>query len=179
MLGSDGKLYGTTSGGGVSSGTTVSGLGTFFAIDRTGTNFAKLHDFVNANGTGPSSKVIEQAPGVFLGLTSSAGNCGYGTIWRYSAAGDTVTGNTRCGQKKNNSSGGGSAGFAVLLLLGGLGLLRRSSARPERRHREGNSDDERGTASSHLLPLRGDVRHRRSSTATARCSRSSPTATTC
>ena len=128
QLGTDGKLYGTTAGGGVSSGTTVSGLGTLFAIDRTGTNFTKLHDFVNANGTGPSSKVIEQAPGVFLGLTSSAGNCGYGTIWRYSAAGDTVTGNTRCGQKKNNNSGGGSAGFAVLLLLGGLGLLRQRRA---------------------------------------------------
>jgi MYXO-CTERM domain-containing protein len=125
QVGTDGKLYGTTSGGGVSSGTTVSGLGTFFAIDRTGTNFAKLHDFVNVNGTGPSSKVIEQATGVFLGLTSSSGNCGYGTIWRYSAAGDTVTGNTRCGQKRNNNSGGGSAGLALLLLLGGLGLLRR------------------------------------------------------
>jgi uncharacterized repeat protein (TIGR03803 family) len=128
-LGTDGKLYGTTSGGGVSSGTTVSGLGTFFVIDRTGTNFAKLHDFVNANGTAPASKVIEQAPGVFLGLTGSAGNCGYGTIWRYSAAGDTVTGNTRCGQRRNNNSGGGgSAGFAVLLLLGWLGLLRRRAA---------------------------------------------------
>jgi MYXO-CTERM domain-containing protein len=128
QLATDGKLYGTTAGGGVSSGTTVSGLGTFFAIDRTGTNFTKLHDFVNANGTGPSSKVIEQAPGVFLGLTSSSGNCGYGTIWRYSAAGDTVTGNTRCGQKRNNNSGGGNAGFAVLLLLVGLGLLRRRRA---------------------------------------------------
>ena len=127
-LGTDGKLYGTTTGGGVTTSGTVSGLGTFFSIDRTGTSFTKLHDFVSINGTGPSSSVIEQASGVFLGLASSAGNCGYGTIWRYSAAGDTVTGNTRCGRKSNNNSGGGNVGFGVLLLLGGLGLLRRRRA---------------------------------------------------
>ena len=73
----------------------------------------------------PSTRLLETAPGVFVGATTSTGNCGYGTLFRYSLAGDTVTGNTRCGQKKNNSSGGGSAGFAVLLRFAGLGLLRR------------------------------------------------------
>jgi uncharacterized repeat protein (TIGR03803 family) len=128
MLGSDGKLYGTTSSGGVTSTGTVTSLGTFFVVDTDGGTFTLLHSFESKDGTGPASSVLETAAGVFMGHTSSAGNCSYGTLWRYSAAGDTVTGNTRCGQKKNNSSGGGSFGFGILLLLGGLGLARRWTA---------------------------------------------------
>jgi uncharacterized repeat protein (TIGR03803 family) len=128
-LGSDGRLYGTAAGGGENSSGEVSGLGTFFVVDRTGTNFASLHDFEAKDGTAPASRVVEQGPGLFYGLTGSAGNCGYGTLWRYSAAGDTITGNTRCGQKKSNqNSGGGGAGLALLALLGALGLYRRRGA---------------------------------------------------
>ena len=72
--------------------------------------------------------MLETAPGVFVGIATGAGSCSYGTVFRYSLAGDTVTGNTTCGQKKKNNSGGGSAGFAVLLLFAGLGLLRRRVA---------------------------------------------------
>jgi uncharacterized repeat protein (TIGR03803 family) len=124
--GTDGKLYGTTASGGEVSGN-ASTLGTFFSIDGTGSNFTTLHDFEAKDGTAPSSRVIQQADGVFYGLASSSGNCGYGTLWRYSAAGDTVTGNTKCGQKKGDryGGGGGSVGFVVLTLLGGLGLYRR------------------------------------------------------
>jgi hypothetical protein len=71
--------------------------------------------------------LLETATGVFVGIATGTGNCSYGTMFRYSLAGDTVAGNVRCGQKKNNS-GGGSAGFAVLLLFAGLGLLRRWAA---------------------------------------------------
>jgi len=123
--GTDGKLYGTTVGGGEVTAGTASTLGTFFSIDGTGSNFTTLHDFESKDGTGPGSRVIQQADGVFYGLTGSAGNCGYGTLWRYSAAGDTVTGNTKCGQKKSNQKGGGGVGLVVLALLGGLGLYRR------------------------------------------------------
>jgi MYXO-CTERM domain-containing protein len=123
--GTDGKLYGTTASGGEVSGNT-STQGTFFSIDGTGSNFATLHDFEAKDGTAPSSRVIQQADGVFYGLAGSSGNCGYGTLWRYSAAGDTVTGNTKCGQKKNDQNGGGGGvGFVLLALLGGLGLYRR------------------------------------------------------
>ena len=94
------------------------------SIDRAGTGFSRLYSFDGQNGSLPSSRLLETASGVFVGVATSSGNCGYGTIFRYSLAGDTVTGNTRCGQKKNDS-GGGSAGFAVILLFAGLGLLRR------------------------------------------------------
>jgi len=127
MVASSGKLYGVTSSGGVSSEGATTALGTIFSIDRAGTNFARLYSFDGKYGSVPSSKLLETASGVFVGVATSTGNCGYGTIFRYSLAGDTVTGNTRCGLKKNNS-GGGSAGFAVVLLFAGLGLLRRRAA---------------------------------------------------
>ena len=126
MLASSGKLYGVTSAGGVNTAGTATTLGTIFSIDRAGTNFTRLHSFDGQHGSLPSSRLLETAPGVFVGAAANTGNCSYGTIFRYSLAGDTVTGNTSCGRKKNNS-GGGSAGFAVLLLAG-LGLLRRRAA---------------------------------------------------
>lgn len=125
LLGSDGKLYGTTAGGGVDASGNATSLGTIFSIDPAGTNFARLYSFVTAQGTGPAGQLLELGSGVFAGITTGAGNCGYGTLFRYSAAGDTVTGNTRCGQRNNNNSGGGASGFGILLLLGGLGMLRR------------------------------------------------------
>jgi MYXO-CTERM domain-containing protein len=128
MVASSGKLYGVTSAGGVNSSGTATTLGTIFSMDRAGTNFSRLYSFDGKDGSLPSSKLLETAPGVFVGAAASAGNCSYGTVFRYSLAGDTVTGNTRCGQKKNNNSGGGSAGLVVLLLFAGLGLVRRRTA---------------------------------------------------
>jgi uncharacterized repeat protein (TIGR03803 family) len=126
LLGSDGKLYGTTAAGGADASGNATSLGTIFSIEPAGTNFARLYSFVSGQGTSPSGQLLELGSGIFAGIATSAGNCGYGTLYRYSAAGDTVTGNTRCGQRNNNNnSGGGSGGFGVLLLLGGLGLLRR------------------------------------------------------
>jgi len=125
MVGGDGKLYGTTSGGGVNSSGATTTLGTLFSIDRAGTNFARLYSFDGASGSTPGSRLLELSSGVFVGTAGSGGSCGFGTLYRYSAAGDTVTGNTRCGRRKNNNSGGGSTGFGVLLLLGGLAWSRR------------------------------------------------------
>ena len=127
MVASTGKLYGVTSSGGVNTAGTATTLGTIFSIDRAGTNFSRLYSFDGKDGSAPSSQLLETAPGVFVGLANSAGSCSYGTVFRYSLAGDSVTGNTRCGLKKNNS-GGGSAGLAVLLLFAGLGLVRRRAA---------------------------------------------------
>jgi uncharacterized repeat protein (TIGR03803 family) len=126
MVASSGKLYGATSTGGVNSAGTTTTFGTIFSLDRAGTNFSRLYSFDGKDGSLPSSKLLETAPGVFVGAAANSGNCNYGTVFRYSLAGDTVAGNTKCGQKKNSyNSGGGSAGFAVLLLFAGLGLVRR------------------------------------------------------
>jgi uncharacterized repeat protein (TIGR03803 family) len=127
LLGTDGKLYGTTTGGGQTSTGTASSFGTIFTIDRAGTGFTRLYSFDSTEGTGPISKLIEISTGTLVGATSSAGSCGYGTVYQYSAAGTEVTGNTKCGRKKgdNNAYGGGAVAPALLLLLGGLGWMRR------------------------------------------------------
>ena len=125
LLGTDGKLYGTTSTGGQSSSGAATSFGTIFSIARAGTDFALLHSFDSTQGSAPASRLVELSSTVFVGTANNAGRCGYGTIFRYSGAGDTVTGNTRCGQSNNNNNGGGSLGPALLVLLGGIGWVRR------------------------------------------------------
>ena len=122
---SDGKLYGTTRAGGTNSAGTASTLGTIFSIARDGTGFTKLHSFDNTNGIAPAGRLLQLSNTVFVGTTGSGGKCGSGTIFRYSSAGDTVAGNTKCGQKKSNSYGSGATGPVALLLIGGLGWARR------------------------------------------------------
>jgi uncharacterized repeat protein (TIGR03803 family) len=125
LLGTDGKLYGTTAAGGVNSTGTTTSFGTMFSIGRDGTGFTRLYSFDGSQGSGPGSQLLELSSGVLVGLTGSSGSCGYGTLFRYSQAGDTVTGNRNCGRSSNNDSGGGSAGLGLLALLGVLALGRR------------------------------------------------------
>jgi MYXO-CTERM domain-containing protein len=124
LLGTDGKLYGTTAAGGVNSTGTTTSFGTMFSIGRDGTGFTRLYSFDGSQGSGPGSQLLQLSSGVFVGLTGSSGSCGYGTLFRYSQAGDTVEGNRRCGRSDNNN-GGGTAGLGLLALLGALALGRR------------------------------------------------------
>jgi uncharacterized repeat protein (TIGR03803 family) len=125
----DGKLYGTTSSGGVDSSDDATTFGTIFSINRDGTGFARLHSFDSSTvGYSPNTKLVEIATGDLIGVVSAGGKCGgsYGSIFRWSAAGTTYDGDTKCGFKKNNNNnGGGAGGPALLLLLGGLGWVGR------------------------------------------------------
>ncbi len=124
LLGQDGRLYGVTSAGGVNSSGSTTSSGTVFSIDRTGTGFTRMHSFDGTVGAQPASKLVQLSSGVFVGTLQNSGKCGYGTVFRYSAAGDTVAGNTKCG-RSNKDNGGGAGGPAVVLLLGTLAWLRR------------------------------------------------------
>jgi uncharacterized repeat protein (TIGR03803 family) len=125
-LGADGKLYGTTAAGGQTAAGGASTLGTIFSLERAGTGFARLYNFDTTHGSVPVSKLVEVSSGVLFGTANSTGRCGYGTLYRYSAAGDTVAGNARCGTGNNNrNQGGGAMGPALLVLLGGMGWMRR------------------------------------------------------
>jgi uncharacterized repeat protein (TIGR03803 family) len=133
LLGSDGKLYGTTVAGGQSAAGAATSFGTIFSvdlftIDPAGTGFERLYSFDTTQGSGPMSNLVELSPTVFAGLAGGTGRCGYGTLYRYSATGDTVAGNADCGNNNNNNNnnnGGGAMGPALLLLIGGLGWMRR------------------------------------------------------
>jgi MYXO-CTERM domain-containing protein len=125
LLGTDGKLYGTTAAGGVNSTGTTTSFGTMFSIGRDGTGFTRLYSFDGSQGSTPGSQLLQLSSGLFVGLTGSSGSCGYGTLFRYSQAGDTVEGNRRCGRSDNNDNGGGTAGLGLLALLGALALGRR------------------------------------------------------
>ena len=130
LLGSDGKLYGTTSAGGVDASNAASTLGTIFAIDRwaAGANLTRLHSFDGTVGTAPASRLVQLGDGDFVGTAGGGGNCGYGAIYRYRADGTAFEGNDRCGRSRNNNSGGGRGGAAFVLLLGSLAWLRRRAS---------------------------------------------------
>src|SRR5579883_773917 len=80
----DGKLYGTTSGGG--GGQCLSGCGTIFRITTAGA-LTTLHDFDYADGAVPSAALLQATDGYFYGTTlggGNGGNCQYGcgTVFR-------------------------------------------------------------------------------------------------
>ncbi len=77
---SDGLLYGTTESRGANGG------GTLFRINRDGTNFTVLRDFVSAtDGCCLSSKLIENN-GVIYGVNTIGGTSNQGTIYSYTIA---------------------------------------------------------------------------------------------
>jgi uncharacterized repeat protein (TIGR03803 family) len=125
IVASDSRLYGTTAAGGTNSSGTTTGFGTIYSIARDGTGFEKLYSFDGSNGSAPGGPLLQLDAATFVGIALSGGRCGQGTLFHYSSTGETVSGNTTCGQKKKNKNGGGALAPGMLLLLGGLALARR------------------------------------------------------
>jgi uncharacterized repeat protein (TIGR03803 family) len=79
VQGSDGWLYGTTTGGG------TAGCGTVFKISTDGT-FAVLAQFDGTNGAAPEAPLTKGLDGNFYGTASSGAN-GEGTLFQVTPAG--------------------------------------------------------------------------------------------
>lgn len=74
IQGADGKLYGTTSGGG------AVGNGTVFSIALDGT-LATLHDFDGTDGAQPEGGLLQATNGTFYGTTFGGGTRDLGTVF--------------------------------------------------------------------------------------------------
>jgi uncharacterized repeat protein (TIGR03803 family) len=96
IVGKDGNLYGTTSGGG------TNGKGTVFRVARDGTGFTTLIDFADFNiatpsagerGAAPRAALVEDrdTAGTFYGTTSAGGSFGQGTVYRLVVSGNGAT----------------------------------------------------------------------------------------
>ena len=91
IQGIDGKLYGMTSGGGISGGTypngSSGGAGIIFQITTTG-NMSILYNFMGGDndGASPDGSLIQDSNGIFYGMTCQGGPLNYGTIFEFNPA---------------------------------------------------------------------------------------------
>lgn len=144
--GSDGRLYGTTQRGGTSTGG-----GVVFALNKDGTGFAVLHNFLGTNGSNPRAGLIEGTDGRLYGTTYGGGALGLGTIFGINkdgtgfallrsfsggvsdgAATDTSLIEGSDGRLYGTTDGGGTSALGTLFALnkdgGGFTILRSFSA---------------------------------------------------
>ena len=81
IAGTDGNLYGMTSGGGLFNG------GTIFKISTTGT-YTRIKDLTLAtDGGNPQGNLFQGSDGLYYGMTYSGGSNLYGTAFKVSATG--------------------------------------------------------------------------------------------
>ncbi|MBX7210869.1 MAG: M36 family metallopeptidase [Verrucomicrobiaceae bacterium] len=125
VQGSDGNLYGTTTGGGSGGGN-----GTVFKLALPSGTFTSLVSFTGTSGAAPGATphatLRQGADGYFYGTTSGGGFFGLGTVFRVNAAGIFQS----LYQFGTNNDGGspnlnGSSSFpeAYRLVAGGDGYL--------------------------------------------------------
>lgn len=80
LLLDNGKLYGTTSIGG------VNGVGVLFSYDTLTNFFQKLYDFDNINGQGFGGSLMQAANHKLYGVSHSGGTFGKGVIYSFDLA---------------------------------------------------------------------------------------------
>src|SRR5208282_4028034 len=102
IQGSDGTLYGTTTGSGTSFG---GNFGTVFKLNTNGSGFTVLHTFTNSpDGANPSA-VVQGADGALYGTTGLGGTYDAGTVFKLNTDGSgylvlhTFTGTSGDGEK--------------------------------------------------------------------------------
>ncbi len=78
ILGTDGSLYGVTTGGG------ANGHGTVFKITADG-NLTTLYNFTAADGYGSGGELLQGTDGSFYGTTCCGVNTNHGIVFRLSA----------------------------------------------------------------------------------------------
>lgn len=86
ILGRDGNLYGTTSGGGANG----QGFGTVFRVTTEG-KLTTLAVFDRKNGSSPQRPLIQAQDGNFYGTTYMSGDHQQGTVFRLTPAGELTT----------------------------------------------------------------------------------------
>jgi uncharacterized repeat protein (TIGR03803 family) len=78
----NGVLYGTTSGGGITSKNCPRGCGVLYSVLPDGSNYTVLHRFTGgSDGAVPSSLLLWH--GAFYGLTAYGGQFGFGTAYTF------------------------------------------------------------------------------------------------
>ena len=82
-----GNFYGATRYGGPSAHQPLSGFGTVFKLDTTGTK-TTLYSFTNgADGAHPNAGVVEDGEGNLYGTTAGGGSSGTGTVFKLDTTG--------------------------------------------------------------------------------------------
>ena len=84
-VGKNGKLYGTTSNGGVSNG------GVIFELDPNNSSFVKKFDFDVNNGFTPTGPLVLTNEGKFYGITNEGGANKKGVIFEYDPSTNVYT----------------------------------------------------------------------------------------
>ena len=79
----DGRIYGTTSGGG------TNGAGVVFGVGSNGDGFAVLHEFGGADGSAPFGALLAGRDGFLYGTTRDGGLSDAGTVFRLTKDGNT------------------------------------------------------------------------------------------